>query len=1238
MQKYLCMLLLCSIFFVSCSQKKGMTHSKIKIFSGALLSSQANNGLVLYGKNNAGKSFLKKISGDAITLDLPNGTWNFYAISWEYATPDATSGFKGTVSCGKSLGALLKGTDVNLNMNLTNANCDGAFHSESDFVSSERKLSSFSVNSCQNFSGVVDANSGTNCTVANSNKGFATYIKVVMPEYSNLGRAGDGIFGDAVQSKCLEIDSVSASSSVATADLTHMIALNLPESGLNGMALGVKTYYTETPCDDSSAPNIFFWKEGQVSSKLRKFADHSGGAGTQSVDHYFIQTDPADVCTGPRLSPTAFASGRGVSNLPYGICTPLQLEKIQQDFATTNSQHFDLLSNLDFGFASFNPIGEATNTIATPATHFTGSFNGNNFRIDNLMIKCGPIFSAAGSGVGLFRSTNNSSIKNLTLNKFAIDCKEEINPVDNIGMLVGTAINTKIQNIKAFGYVSGRDKVGGIVGAFTGSSIGELNSVHVEGNVEGRKYLGGLLGFGDSLSSTPNRVVITQSSFKGSVEGQLRGVLTVATSSDPGAGVLGEYKQMTAGVTLSSGASVISGDYIYYDPTSSNWKKLNGNNSQLPYDTYAGGIAGKLDSSSVAKVTEVKVDLDKLQGSRSLGGILGAGFTNITLQNSYVKGFIRSSTQLDGLVSGTGFSRIGGLAGVGGSGGTFTNNIIQVIKSINTTVADTFNHGVVGDDAGTSCTNNVYYGITESGTCQTSTNIHLTSSSILVPGNYDASYNFNIGPWSWPVSDQTNELPRLTWEMSKEAEVPYLRRLCSNLYVEGNRSGTGDSPNSPRSVCDWGQLMNMIPGKYYELKQSLFHDGTALTSYLAAGKLPAGVYHLDGNNFTLANFFVSAVGAYNALFETLGVGSYVQNLKILSASVASSGHSVSTGPYSSAILAANNYGLIRNIKVIDSKVNLIGLTMSGSAQGYVAGLVAQNNSSGVIEHIENDVSVIIDSPTVGAGVPLVGAGAVARNFGNISIFRQDGQVVRKIGDMFQSLVLPNLTCSPSEIGKYVASTGAYPGEYKCNGSSWVSATANMMNTAEEYAGLVAYNNGVIKEVDQQGELRIMDYVSNTNGKLSPFIITTNSGSVISDIDFRGRFYSNRANITSFFDSFAGSINRMITSFDSGLSGANFSAANSIVPASGASEMVCVMGGFADCPSSITYDYSLANGLTFNSSGSPIAGLQDLADWNIGVGFLPDLSKTWKYEIVSGANHSPELMRTGGNFEELGKGF
>ncbi len=130
----------------------------------------------------------------------------------------------------------------------------------------------------------------------------------------------------------------------------------------------------------------------------------------------------------------------------------------------------------------FYPIGNYDN-------RFTGSYDGQNYIIQNLYID-----RPNTSYIGLFGSTESAEISNLGI------LDEEITGHFHVGGLVGYAIDSTINNSYATGTMTGYS-VGGLVGETVVSTI---NNSYATGVVTGDNNAGGLVGFHSTSSTIGN--------------------------------------------------------------------------------------------------------------------------------------------------------------------------------------------------------------------------------------------------------------------------------------------------------------------------------------------------------------------------------------------------------------------------------------------------------------------------------------------------------------------------------------------------------------------------------------------------------------------------------------------------------------------------------------------------------------------------------------------------------------
>jgi len=145
-----------------------------------------------------------------------------------------------------------------------------------------------------------------------------------------------------------------------------------------------------------------------------------------------------------------FAGGYGTREDPFLISTAEQLAylaKLVNEGSFDERINVEILNDIDLAGREWTPIG-------TKQHHFIGTFNGGNNVISNLTI------ATPQDGQGLFGFAARSSLRNLTL--------ADVN-------------------------IKGRDFVGGLAGAITGSAIGHVN---LAGTVDGRYYVGGFSGYG----------------------------------------------------------------------------------------------------------------------------------------------------------------------------------------------------------------------------------------------------------------------------------------------------------------------------------------------------------------------------------------------------------------------------------------------------------------------------------------------------------------------------------------------------------------------------------------------------------------------------------------------------------------------------------------------------------------------------------------------------------------------
>ena len=170
------------------------------------------------------------------------------------------------------------------------------------------------------------------------------------------------------------------------------------------------------------------------------------------------------------------------------------------------NRHYRLLGNITLekpqaGASNWTAIGNGT-------VGFSGSFNGNNFEIQNLTINrqgnYQGLFGVVAEG-GMVQNTFlvNTEITGSNyagglagINKGTIQrsyVTGSVSGISNIGGLAGTNENT-IQDCYTSCSVTGEQYVGGAAGVITGTN-GIIRYCYTMGNIKGGSYIGGIAGY-----------------------------------------------------------------------------------------------------------------------------------------------------------------------------------------------------------------------------------------------------------------------------------------------------------------------------------------------------------------------------------------------------------------------------------------------------------------------------------------------------------------------------------------------------------------------------------------------------------------------------------------------------------------------------------------------------------------------------------------------------------------------
>ena len=174
-----------------------------------------------------------------------------------------------------------------------------------------------------------------------------------------------------------------------------------------------------------------------------------------------------------------FSGGTGTIDDPYLISSAEQLNNIRNHM----DKHFKQINDIDLSiYDNWEPIGRVVDFKHKDNIVFAGSYNGNNYIIDNLTIN-----KPDENFVGLFRYLEDEAIiKNINLNNV------NIYGYNRVGAIAGHNYSGTIKNVSVYGLIKGIKRVGGLIGSSDEKSA-VLDS-YSKIKVKGQALVGGIAG------------------------------------------------------------------------------------------------------------------------------------------------------------------------------------------------------------------------------------------------------------------------------------------------------------------------------------------------------------------------------------------------------------------------------------------------------------------------------------------------------------------------------------------------------------------------------------------------------------------------------------------------------------------------------------------------------------------------------------------------------------------------
>lgn len=667
--KTIVLILITSICLFSCSQG-GKTQSKLAVTVGSLaspnLENYRNGGAILYGYNNtSGERFAINLidAQSAIDLELANGAWIFYGFLW-----DGAQRFTGNNYCAFSA-VSLTGGDISIPINFSNQACANGEFSQNPLITTNAtgvgvSFPLLEIEGCRHLTNI--SNEYSICDKMYGDEGLMLSYRV------KLRTMSDGTFsmGGALVSECLDASTNGAYKSTA---------LRLPQgNGILPLEIEIESFFGAN-CSNAQGSLISVYPNGtpadevlnQQGSRIYGYLDSS-----QEYTKIFHPVSEQEACSFSVVNPnTAFSTGNGSEALPYGLCFPHQWKLIGRDASgnitsTRLGNSYELLRDIDFSNSvagtpfnaddappvgcvrtggSFTPVGDnlkidyptcsggAAQNFTSSAS-FTGNFNGNGHVIANAFA-----FNDDYSDMGLFRSVDGATIKNLRLKNIEIEGNGRVGIIagkvkmtiddtyiqdifildshiegdEDAGSLVGHIENSAsyaffTNNIVAHNVsLRGRgDNIGGLVGVSKGTFDGERLYFHGSINIDhngssSAEHIGGLVG---SLEGDTS--FVKESTSKGAITGRVKkagGIVGNIVAPVTPATVLNVSSEMAIVTQESS-------DFIYLGGIAGNVTSGGITNSffsgsitascfsATPSDCHIGEVAGSLSGGSLSSV------------------------------------------------------------------------------------------------------------------------------------------------------------------------------------------------------------------------------------------------------------------------------------------------------------------------------------------------------------------------------------------------------------------------------------------------------------------------------------------------------------------------------------------------------------------------------------------------------------------------------------------------------------
>ncbi|MDA8793695.1 hypothetical protein N9N67_10625 [Bacteriovoracaceae bacterium] len=504
--------------FFSCSKKKNV-KKKVLVQAQIRMAALAGygGGGILIGTNGP-ESFTYFLDSNNLTIELPNGVWDFIVIAWA----GGAGSFSGNNLCDVKQGISLEGDEVALPFNLASGKCNNPILGPSFSRNGAGHFNPLYFNSCSNWvqmiqdEGPIDLWSTQNIAYCDDSEGKEISFKIRM--YQNpLSNNPWGTKSDPVESICQGDRTLGSGSLFSNQTIRWpIIDPNFAKIPFEVIA------FDGANCTGGST--VYEFRNGSG-------APAEGDLGLFMADASKIGAHlNSNLCEGAFLTNAPFANHTTtlVGGKEFLICTPVQLQAIADNWPALNvlsGVEFRIGKDLNLSSGFTGPIGNSTfpfnadfdgsgytlsNWTYTGSDNHAGLFGVvgdaeiRDITIDNFNFSpsgsnqfVGTLFGVLEDSVSIRTEISNISIKNSTLT--CDDCDRLAGLGGNVEIAVGNR-DIEFRDIDLSGmYINGgvpgtaSMDVGGVFGRFySDNSIGlRANDISFHGKLDGGSHVGG---------------------------------------------------------------------------------------------------------------------------------------------------------------------------------------------------------------------------------------------------------------------------------------------------------------------------------------------------------------------------------------------------------------------------------------------------------------------------------------------------------------------------------------------------------------------------------------------------------------------------------------------------------------------------------------------------------------------------------------------------------------------------